>query len=193
MKREALFGGTFDPIHRGHLFIAERALAQCDLDEVVFLPCRQSPHKRDVETTSGEDRLTMVRLAIADVSGIWASDWELQREGASYSWQTAEYWRSEVLAEEDKLYWVLGMDQWAALSRWARVEYLSELVTFIVFPRDGEVPEKFSGRNAVFLPDAMAISATEIRTRASLGQSIEEQVGDDVVVYIREKGLYRNA
>ena len=193
MKRVALFGGTFDPIHRGHRFIAERALAQCDLDEVVFLPCRQSPHKRDVETTSGEDRLTMVRLAIADVSGIWASDWELQREGASYSWQTAEYWRNEVLAEEDELYWVLGMDQWAALSKWARVEYLSRLVTFIVFPRDGEVPEAFSGRNAVFLPDAMAISATEIRTRASLGQSIEEQVGDDVVVYIREKGLYRNA
>ena len=193
MKRVALFGGTFDPIHRGHRFIAERALAQCDLDEVVFLPCRQSPHKRDVETTSGEDRLAMVRLAIEDLAGVRASDWELQREGVSYSWQTAEYWRTEVLSEEDQLFWILGMDQWVALSKWARVEYLSELATFIVFPRDGEVPKAFAGRNAVFLPDAMAISATEIRTRASLGLSLEAHVGDHVAAYVREKGLYRNA
>ena len=104
MKRVALFGGTFDPIHRGHRFIAERALAQCGLDEVVFLPCWQSPHKLGVETTSGEDRLAMVKLAISSLPGMWASDWELRREGASYSWQTAEHWRREVLGEEDELF-----------------------------------------------------------------------------------------
>jgi nicotinate-nucleotide adenylyltransferase len=135
----------------------------------------------------------MVKLAIANVSGMWASDWELLREGASYSWQTAEHWRREVLDEEDELFWIVGMDQWAALAKWSRVDYLSELVAFIVFPRDGETPEAVPGRNAVFLPDAMAVSATEIRTRARKGLSIEAQVEDDVAGFIREKGLYRDA
>ena len=193
MKRVALFGGTFDPIHRGHQFIAERALEQCDLDGVVFLPCRQSPHKLSVETTGGEDRLAMVRLGIAGFSKMWASDWELLRDGASYSWQAAEHWRQEVLDEEDKLYWIVGMDQWASLSKWARVDYLSDLVTFIVFPRHGEAPEAALGRDAVFLPDAKAASATQIRTRASKGLSIEEYVEGQVAAYIDEKGLYRDA
>ena len=73
------------------------------------------------------------------------------------------------------------------------MDYLSELVTFIVFPRGGEAPEPVLGRKAVFLPDAMAASATEIRTRASKGLSIDEQVEDGVAGYIREKGLYRGA
>ena len=189
----ALFGGSFDPIHRGHCFIAEKAIERCQLDELIFLPCRTSPHKLGVETAPGEARLEMVRLAIADMERATASDWELAQEGVSYSWETAEHWRDERLAEEDELFWLLGMDQWNALDRWARIDHLAKLVTFIVFPRHGEVPEAREGLRATFLPDAMAVSATDIRTRYRLGESITNDVGASVAMYIRENGLYQSA
>ncbi|MFT4640823.1 MAG: nicotinate-nucleotide adenylyltransferase [Verrucomicrobiales bacterium] len=191
MKRVALFGGSFDPIHRGHAFIAERAVERCALDEVLFVPCWQSPHKAGVQMASGDDRSAMVRLATQAFPWATVSDWELDRKEPSYSWQTAEHWRS-MLDEDDELFWILGMDQWSALSRWARVDYLARLVTFIVFPRDGEVPEEVEGRRAAFLPDAMAVSATEIRTRTAAGGSIEEDVGAEVAAYVKEKRLYRS-
>ena len=191
MRRVALFGGSFDPVHRGHRFIAERALSQCDLDEVVFLPCRESPHKKGVAMAGGEDRLAMVRLAIGDLKGATASDWELLREGASYSWQTAEHWRVNVLSARDSLFWILGMDQWAALSRWSRIDYLAGLVTFIVFPRNGAVPKSFPGRESVFLPDAMEVSATEIRTKCASGLAIVDDVGPEVAGYVGAKRLYQ--
>lgn len=193
MKRVALFGGTFDPIHRGHVFIAERAQARCGLDEVVFLPCRQSPHKVGEALSSGADRLAMVRLAIAEYGWATVSEWELQRDGASYSWQTAAHWRKEVLSEGDALFWILGHDQWAALARWARIDFLATLVEFIVFPRDGEVPEAQEGIRGTFLPDAMPVSATEIRTRTRGGLSIEEMVPEGVADYIAQKRLYERA
>ncbi len=193
MRRVALFGGSFDPVHRGHAFIAERAQSRCELDEVVFMPCWQSPHKLGRALTGGDDRLTMLRLATRDLPWASVSSWELGRPASSYSWQTAERWRREVLAEGDALYWILGLDQWMALSRWARADYLAELVTFVVFPRDGGCPEAQDGFSAVFLPDAMAISASEIRTRCREGRSIEDEVGPEVAAYVEEKRLYREA
>lgn len=195
MKRVALFGGTFDPVHRGHLFIAERAQARCGLDEVIFMPCWRSPHKLGETSAPGEDRLAMLQLALSEGDHSWASvsPWELERQSASYSWQTGEHWSREVLAEEDALYWILGADQWEALSGWARVDYLSSLLTFIVFPRAGHRLESQPGMEAVFLSDAMRVSASEIRTLCGRGASIEDDVGRPVAAYIRENRLYADA
>lgn len=193
MRRVALFGGTFDPVHRGHLFMAERAEARCALDEVVLMPCWRSPHKPGGTHAGGEDRLAMLRLATRELPWAKVSRWELDREETSFSWQTAEHWRTEVLADGDELFWILGLDQWADLSQWARADYLASLVTFIVFPRGGDIPRDQLGRKAVFLPDTMAISATEIRTRCAAGESIEEEVGKEVAAYIRKNNLYQGA
>ena len=191
MKRVALFGGTFDPIHRGHVFIAERAQVQCQLDEIVFVPCWQSPHKLDREmAASAQDRVAMVALATEGLSWARVSQWEVQRATPSYSWQTAERWRREVLETSDELFWILGADQWSALRRWARADYLAELLRFIVFPRDGTTPREQDGLDACFLSDAMAISGTQIRTQSRVGESIEEEVGVAVANYILEKRLY---
>ena len=193
MKRVALFGGSFDPVHRGHTMVAERAQSRCALDEVVFLPCRQSPHKLGQGLSAGEDRLAMLRLATRDWSWASISTWELEREPPSYSWQAAERWRREVLEREDELYWILGLDQWVALSRWARADYLAELLTFVVFPRDGKDPEPHSSFRSVILTDDIAISASEIRARCRRGEGIEDGVGPEVAAYVAEKGLYREA
>jgi nicotinate-nucleotide adenylyltransferase len=191
MKRVALFGGTFDPVHRAHVFIAERAVAQCELDEVVFLPCGQSPHKLDQVASAPEHRLAMLRLATEGLPWARVSDWELQREGPSYSWQTVHHWRGEELGPEDALFWILGADQWQALEQWARVAWLAEQVTFIVFPRSGVEPEPRDSIRARFLADAMEVSSTEIRTRCGRGESINAEVGAAVAAYVEREGLYR--
>lgn len=193
MKRLALFGGSFDPVHSGHCFIAERAQAHCGLDEVVFVPCWESPHKRGQRLADGVHRLAMLRLATANWSWARVSSWECDREATSYSWETATHWREQVLPPEDALYWILGADQWKALDQWARVDLLARVVTFIVFPRSGVVPEPVPGRKAVFLPDAMEASSSEIRTRCRLGESIDEWVPAEVARHIRENALYASA
>ena len=190
MKRVALFGGSFDPIHRGHVFIAERAVAKCQLDEVIFMPCWRSPHKLGPPASPAEDRLAMVGLATEGLPWAKVSDWELQRGGASYSWQTAEHWREEAMGPADELYWILGADQWEVLADWARIDRLAELVTFIVFPRHGRVPQPSDRFCARILDDAMTVSSTEIRTLRARGLSVEEEVGAAVAAYIERKGLY---
>lgn len=190
MKRVALFGGTFDPVHRGHLFIAERARDRCRLDEVIFMPCRESPHKTGQACAPAEDRVAMLRLATKDLPWAVVSRWEIERPGPSYSWQTAEHWREEALGAEDALHWILGADQWGALSRWARIDRLAELVTFIVFPREGWSLEQQAGLRALFLDDVLTVSATNIRTRRARGESIEHDVHPSVATYVVERRLY---
>jgi nicotinate-nucleotide adenylyltransferase len=191
MKRIALFGGTFDPIHRGHRFIAECACEQCDLDKVLFVPCWHSPHKLDSDPpTAGEHRLRMIKLAVEGLSWAGASSWEMDRAAPSYSWQTAKHFRGG-LEDADQLYWIIGMDQWQAIERWSRIELLSSLVEFIVFPRFGLSPKPKQGIRARFLTDAMEISSTKIRTQKAEGLSITNQVEAAVARYIKEKDLYQ--
>ena len=191
MKRVALFGGTFDPIHLGHTFIASRARERCELDEVIFMPCWHSPHKLDRDPpTDGSLRLRMIELATQDLPWAKVSSWELDRAEASFSWQTAEFYRQNVLESGDQLFWIIGMDQWQAIERWARINYLKTLVEFIVFPRDGQSPEAKDGFATQFLKDAMAVSSTEIRTRRAQGLSITDQVTSAVADYLAEKALY---
>ena len=191
MRRVALFGGTFDPIHWGHSSMARRAREQCELHEVVFLPCRQSPHKKEAPVASGEDRLAMIELATLETRWATVSRWELDREGPSHSWKTAEHWRRDVLREEDELFWIMGMDQWVACARWARVDYLAALVRFIVFSRRGHAGEE--GRlmsRAVFFGGEMEISGTKLRARCAAGAPILADVGPEVAAYVKENGLY---
>ena len=193
MRRVALFGGSFDPVHEGHRLIAERAHRHCELDEVVFLPCWESPHKRGQKLADGAHRLAMLRLAAAGWSWATVSSWQCDREQTSYSWETATHWREELLGPSDALFWILGADQWNALEKWAKVEVLARLVTFIVFPRGGVAPEPVDQRDAVFLEDAMEVSSSEIRTRCGRGQSIDGRVPPAVARHIRENALYASA
>ena len=189
MNKMALLGGTFDPIHKGHLFIADRARERCGLDQVVFVPCWRSPHKQNTRSASPKDRLELCELECCDLEWAEVCRWEIDREEPSYSWQTAEYFR-EKRGKQTRLFWILGADQWTALPRWSRPDYLRRLVEFIVFPRDDLDLRSMDGYRAVFLKDSMEVSSTRIREAFANGEPVEEWVSPEVESEIRSRGLY---
>ena len=183
----ALFGGSFDPVHLGHLLIAEVAVEQMGLDRVVFLPCRISPHKQDGPPPApGPDRLAMLELATAELDWAEVDDFDLNQPTPSYSYLTVEEMRRRhPLA---KLYWLLGRDQWEALPRWREPELLARSVEFIVFSRNG-APTPREGWVMHHLEGVHPASATAIRQSIALGRTTDH-LPPLVHHYIREHRLY---
>ena len=168
-RRIALFGGTFDPIHLGHVEIARRAKDLLELDEVRFLPCHTSPHKVGVASAPAADRLEMARLATRDLPWAVVDDFDLSRPPPSYSFETAEEMARRFPGA--RLFWLMGADQWRALPRWKELARLADLVEFIVFARDGE-PEPYPGWIMHFLKGTThPASATAIRQALAEGRS----------------------
>jgi nicotinate-nucleotide adenylyltransferase len=189
-RKIALFGGTFDPVHHGHIQLAETAREKLGLDEVRFLPCRISPHKQDSNPASADDRLEMLRLATADLPWAVADDFELRREGPSYSWQTAE--AMAVRFPQARLFWIMGGDQWDALMKWEHPERLAGIVEFVVFtrgeslkPRDGYVFHALDGGHPA--------SATSIRESIARGETEHPWLAPAVSRWIRGHHLYQPA
>lgn len=197
-RRVGVFGGTFDPIHIGHLCIAEEARASLELHQVLFIPAHVSPFKLGQGTTSGAQRLDMVQLAIADNAAFRASDIELKRPGPSYTIDTLRQLGAECGAETE-LYLILGGDSLASLAAWRQAQELPKLARIALYPRPGFTPDlarleqQIPGiGTALTRLDAplLEISATAIRARVSSGRSIRYLVPAAVQAYIREHGLY---
>ena len=187
-------GGTFDPVHLGHIRMAQAAHTALDLDRVVLIPCAVSPHKSDVPRPApGECRKEMIRLAVRDYPWMEVDGCELERDGVSYSWQTAEVFRHRYPGA--CLFWILGEDQWQALPRWSRPEYLAEMVDFIVFGRNARNPEPRKGVRAHFLPWVHEASASEIRRELQSGRDLDaarQWLPPGVMDFIHKRGLYQN-
>lgn len=183
----ALFGGTFDPIHLGHLMIAQEAVAALDLDEVRFLPCRISPHKTDRPPTSAEHRLKMVRLAIQVYPWAIADDYEMTAPEPSYSYLTVAEIRRKHPGS--RLFWLMGCDQWEALPRWKEPEKLAEELEFIVFSR-GDDPVPRPGWKLHRITGQHPASSSEIRQSIEKGAPLSEWLAPPVLDYIRENDLY---
>lgn len=199
-KRIGLLGGTFDPIHLGHLIAAENARVQLGLEQVLFVPARQSPLKQDRRSSPVEHRLAMVEIAIADNPYFVASRLELERGSPSYTVETVRY----VLDQEGPdtcLYFLVGLDQAAALPQWKDPASIIDLCKLVFVtrpswpPPDYELMERYITRSRertmlIEVP-AIGISSTEIRRRVSEGVSIKYLVPERVEEYIRRHGLYR--
>jgi nicotinate-nucleotide adenylyltransferase len=188
LRKIALFGGTFDPVHLGHVHLARLAVEMLDLNEVRFIPCRISPHKTDRIPSSPEDRLKMLEIATVDLPWAVVDDLELRRDGVSFSWQTAE-----IMAERFpgcRLFWIMGADQWEALPRWAKPERLSQLVEFIVFARSGKTPAPRDGVRAHFLTGSHPASASAIRASIHDGGDPSSWLHPEVASWIDGHGLY---
>lgn len=162
--KTCLFGGSFDPVHAGHLAIAEAAQQQCGLNEVVFLPAACSPFKQDSSTYfSDAERLQMLRLATAGLPWATVSELDLQLPPPSWSWRLAEHWHTRHPGHE--LHWLMGTDQWEQLHKWARYDYLCELLHFIVYHR-GQEPLPRPGVRSTFICTGMHPASSSVIRQA---------------------------
>lgn len=187
-RKIGLFGGTFDPVHLGHLHLAALAREALGLDEVRFLPCHISPHKPGTAPASGKDRSQMLRLATAGLPWAVVDDFELRQPGPSYSYQTAAAMAEKFPAA--RLYWIMGGDQWDALPRWKHPERLAKHVEFAVLAR-GETPQPREGYPLHIIRGDHPASATEIRNAISNSSIYQHWLPPAVAEWIREKKLYQ--
>ncbi len=200
--RIGIIGGSFDPIHLGHLVIAQDALERLELDEIVFIPAAISPHKQHLKCVEAEHRLRMVELAIEGDYRFSVSDIELIRGGVSYTIDTVR----ALQASRPDVEWVLivGSDTLVDLHNWHRIDELLDLCSIASFLRPGEssldriaekieLPEHRKAQllNHVIEAHLVEISSTEIRMRVAEGLGIRYLVPPEVEMYIFEHGLYR--
>ncbi len=182
--RIALYGGTFDPIHHGHLLLARDALEQLALDAVVFIPAAISPHKLRSTPSPAFVRREMLAAAIAGEPRFELDDRELHRKGPSYTIDTVEAFRARRPGV--RLFYLIGHDNIAALGTWHRIAKLRALVEFVVFGRGVcTAPHPFPE-----LPRRLDISASEVRERVARGASIRYLLPETVRAIIEQHRLY---
>lgn len=197
-----ILGGTFDPIHYGHLVAGEEARCVLGLERVLFVPSARPPHKLEYPVTPPEIRVQMVRLAIADNLSFELSTVEIDRPGLSYSVDTIRVLQ-EQLGASAKLYFILGEDALADLPTWHEPEKLLDLCELIAVNRPGyhsfslrllerQLPGVERRVHQVRIPE-LAIWSTELRARVASGLPIRYLVPDAVHDYIYEHGLYLNS
>ena len=186
----AVFGGSFDPVHNGHVMIARSALAELELDRLIVMPAAQSPFKPDQTLAPAAARMKMLRAAFSGEPEIEISSWELDRGGVSYSIETLRALAAEH--PEAQLFYLIGADHVATLPQWREADALAAAATFVVVPRPGapeEVfPQPFSGRYLQGKP--MAISASEIRERLRAGRSVANFVPPPVAQLLNSMQIY---
>ncbi|MPZ49176.1 MAG: nicotinate-nucleotide adenylyltransferase [Dehalococcoidia bacterium] len=190
--RLGVFGGTFDPLHTGHLILAEASREQLQLDRVLFIPAGDPWRKSDREITPASQRLDMVRLATADNPNFEVDDCEVAHEGPSYTVDTLRSLSQRL--PEAELYLILGEDALADLPNWRDPAGIASQAMIAVVPRGGIgmpwLPFPASRLLRVEMP-YIGISATELRRRSRRGLSLRYLVPAAVEAYIREQGLYR--
>lgn len=196
--RLGIFGGTFDPIHIGHLILAESCREACRLDKVLFVVAGEPPHKGKPRTAA-KHRLEMVELAIAGHESFEASEIELDRPGPHYSFETLERLTAERPGAE--LFFLIGADSLADLPGWRKPERICELASLVVVNRPGTPesvlrtfapPEGSKAFRHVTMPD-VGVASREIRRRVAEGQSVRYLVPRAVEVYLREHRLYETS
>lgn len=186
--RVGLLGGSFDPIHLGHLRAAENAREALGLERVTFVPAAQPPHRAS-PLSSARDRFAMVALATAGHARFCVSAVELDREGPSYTVDTLRAWRTQHPADE--LVLVVGSDAYAEMDTWREAKALFELCTVAVVSRSGESLPAGPGPAVPVTGPGLPVSSTEIRRRVAAGQSVRYLVPEAVADFIEKRGLYR--
>ena len=200
LTRIGILGGTFDPVHRGHLEIARVAMDEAALERVIFIPAGQPRLKSGDPSASPEERLEMLRLAVNGAPGFDVSDMELRRSGPTLTVETLRELRDE-LGDGVELCFILGLDALARFDRWVEPERVTELSRLLAVSRPGysgfDWPEFYSrnpyaeGRVDCLDSTAIDVSASELRARIAAGASVGGLLPAAVEQYIRDNGLYR--
>jgi len=190
VQRLGLFGGSFDPVHLGHLLVAQAAREELSLDRLFFIPAAQSPFKPDQPPAAPLERLRLLRLALAGKTWCELDDQEIRRGGVSYTVDTARDYQRRFPGAQ--LYYLIGGDHVAQLPKWRDAADLARFVEFVVIPRPGQaetpLPSPFRGPCLKGFP--LGVSSSQIRARVKAGRPIDHLVPAAVAEAIRNNGLY---
>ena len=202
-KKVGLIGGSFDPVHSGHLMIAQDAADRLELDEVVFIPANIPPHKQDQQRVSAEHRLNMLRLATESNLRFTVSSIEIDRGGVSYTFDTVCELRADQ--PDAELVLIVGSDTLVDLPNWYNVQELLEIADVATLVRPGDVDLAAIEAKLALDPELrdrlmgqlydsrlVDISSSEIRARVAEGLGVKYLVPPEVEMYIFEHGLYQN-
>lgn len=200
MAKIGIMGGTFDPIHLGHLQMAYESLIQAELDQVLFMPSKVPPHKRGQMISGEQHRARMICLAIQKQSKFRYSDFELLREGTTYTAETLRLLQQQH--PEQDYYFILGGDSFLQIENWYQPEEIMARAVILAISRDGlsagqmqhraeELTKRYHARIQMIKMPQMNISSSEIRDRVRQGQDITGLVPDVVAEYIQEHSLYQ--
>lgn len=199
-QRIGIMGGTFDPIHIGHLVIAEAVRHEYNLDKVIFVPASQPPHKNGQTVTEVRHRYFMTVMAVCSNPFFYVSTIEIDRPGPSYSIDTVQAFR-EMYGGKAEFYFITGADAIKDLPTWERIDQLLDLCYFIGTTRPGNLSavddvikyfgEKGKERIFCLATPELEISSTDIRERVKHGKSIKYIVPENVEKYIYKEGLYK--
>ncbi|MEG0874544.1 MAG: nicotinate-nucleotide adenylyltransferase [Clostridiales bacterium] len=197
MKKIGIMGGTFDPIHYGHLVTAEAAREKFHLDEVVFVPSGIPPHKKKRLISDPHHRCFMVELAIASNPNFTISETEIKREGYSFAADTVDTF-VEIYGKNAEIYFITGGDAIKEILSWHKIDDLIKKCSFIAATRPGydfsngfHLPSPYQEKVFPLKVTALAISSSQIRSMTAIGESIKYLVPEDVEKYIHVHGLYR--
>lgn len=202
MRRIGIMGGTFDPIHFGHLMLGKQAFKEYELDEVWYMPTRQPPHKAGHRVTSSDERFAMVKLAIKDIPYFRLSDFELKRmQGNTYTADTLRLLKETY--RDTEFFFIVGADSLFDIEKWYHPAQVLKLSTFLIAEREfgnrektleeqvDYLEEKYHARILRLHSKEMDISSEEIRQAIQVGHSVESLIPDSVYAYIKENNLYR--
>lgn len=189
MKKIGIYGGTFDPIHLGHIKAAENVLKTLRLDLIIFVPAGMPPHKEGKYNITAGDRLLMCKLATENNPRFIVSDYEVRHVGKSYTYKTLEFFKREFPGDE--LFFIMGDEAYAGFSTWKKPETIRSLAKLIVVKRTGE---NLKDSDTVILveEEPFIVSSSEVRNIAVCGGSLIGLVPQAVCEYIEKNNLYRS-
>lgn len=189
MSKVGIFGGTFDPIHFGHLITAQYVLEIRKLDEIIFMPNNVSPHKIGMKAASTQDRLEMLKLALEPVPKFTFSTFEIEKGDVSYTVDTLR----ELKSEYENIELIIGLDNLLVFDKWYEPDEVADLAHLVVLKRESELsnePNRFFEIAELINTPVIEISSTEVRERVQKGLPIDFLVPEKVKEYILDKKLY---
>lgn len=199
MQSIGIMGGTFNPIHMGHLIAAQEVLNEMNIDRIIFIPTGDPPHKNKVEVIPATDRYEMVKLAVKSNEEFEVSNIEIKRAGKTYSYDTLKELHNIYYGTQ--FYFIIGFDTLKEIDTWKNIDDVCRMTNFIVVNRGNnskEIIEEIKIKEEKYkckfilvkIPD-IEISSTDIRNRIKKNKSIKYLVTDEVEEYIKKKGLYK--
>ena len=198
--KTGILGGSFDPIHNGHLHMAKQVLKEYELDKIIFMPAGHSPNKSETEMTAADIRLKMVEIAVDSSKNLEASSLEVDCEERSYTYRTLQK-LSEVYPNDD-FYFIMGADSLDYFDQWYHPEIICQLATILVVNRDefsyedlsnkiGQIKCLFPADIRIVPCEKYDISSHELRERIKRNKNVSDYIPKDVLSYIKEHQLYR--